>query len=158
MTLTQIRQQLCIRHNTVASIWKEEFGQQAFDDRKRVWYRNSKLGDNNPMKGKYRKLHPKWINSERISNRKGYYRIKAPDWYEGPMDDNRYADEHVVTYCASRNLSKVPEGFVIHHLDMVKTNNDPANLVMLTNSDHLLLHAWINRTIVQRLSRMGVEE
>ena len=152
-TLTEIRKQVGIRYNTVKDIWLSEFGEQAVAERKRLKYRLSKLGNNNPMKGKYKRTHPKWKDSDRVSDRKGYSRIRAPDWYTGKTWQG-YVDEHILNYCVSRNLTEIPEGFVVHHLDMVKKNNDPSNLIMLTNADHMLLHAWINRAIVQRLSRL----
>lgn len=154
-TLTEIRKQAGIRYSTVKDIWVEEFGEAAVRDRKRRCYRLSKLGRNNPMKGKYGKAHPKWLDSDRISDRKGYSRVRAPDWYDGGSWEG-YVDEHVLNYCVSRSITRVPEGFCVHHLDMDKKNNAPSNLIMLTNADHRLLHAWINEAIVQRLSRKGV--
>lgn len=152
-TLTQLRKEIGIRYNTIADIWKAHYGEEAFKERKRNRYRKSKLGANNPMKGKYKKLHPGWIDSDRISTRKGYIRIRAPEWYKGKQWGG-YVDEHSAVYCKSRGLDKIPEGFVVHHLNMVKDDNSPENLIILTNSDHLLLHAWINRAIVQRLSKL----
>jgi hypothetical protein len=152
-TLTQITRKAGIRYNTVKDIWEEVYGAEAVKDRKRLRYRASKLGANNPMKGRYKKLHPNWLDAERVSDRKGYYRVRAPDWYTGRVWQG-YVDEHVIAYCKSRGITEVPSGFVVHHLDMDKKNNEPSNLVMLTNSDHLLLHAWINRAIVQRLSKL----
>ena len=150
-TLTQIRKRVGIRYGTLAELWKSHYGVEAFEERRRIRYRNSKLAEKNPMRGRVKELHPGWLSGESISSRKGYIRVKAPDWYEG-VTDGRYVDEHVVVYCASRGFSKVPSGFCIHHLDMSKTNNDPKNLIMLTNADHRLLHAWIDRAVVQRLS------
>lgn len=159
-TLTQIRKEVGIRYNIIADLWKQEYGEEAFNERKRLRYRQSKLKDNNPMKGKYKREHHNYKDTDRISSRKGYSRVRAPEWYEGSTWMG-YVDEHVIVYCETRDLKKLPEGFVVHHLDMVKTNNSPDNLVMLTNSDHRLLHAWIDRVsraVVQRLSGNGVEE
>jgi len=152
-TLTEIRNEAGIRYNTVKAIWIEEFGEQAFIERKRLCYRKSKLGANNPMKGKYGRLNPTWKDSDRMSDRKGYSRVRAPSWYTGRIWQG-YVDEHVVNYCLSHKITELPPGFCVHHLDMDKKNNDPSNLIMLTNSDHLKLHAWINRAIVQRLSKL----
>lgn len=153
LTLDQVRKLLKVRHNTIVSIWKEEFGDLAFAERKRLKYRNSKLGAKNPMKGKVKSLHPNWISGERISDRKGYVRVRKPDWYTGSSPDG-YVDEHVINYCASRGLTEIPNGMCVHHLDMNKQNNDPKNLIALSNADHRLLHAWIDRVIVQRLSNL----
>lgn len=152
-TLTSIRKRVGIRYKTVRDIWVSEFGETAVNDRKRRCYRASKLGTKNPMKGKYKRASPVWKENDIISDRKGYVRVRAPDWYTGKVTGG-YVDEHVLVYCKTRGLQKIPDGFVVHHLDMDKKNNTPSNLVILTNSDHLLLHAWITRAIVQRLSVM----
>ena len=34
----------------------------------------------------------------------------------------------------------IPDGYVIHHIDRVKNNNDIKNLQMMTQSDHIKLH------------------
>jgi hypothetical protein len=39
------------------------------------------------------------------------------------------------------NNRKVPKGYVVHHKDEDKTNNDPANLECITDSNHKILHS-----------------
>jgi len=36
--------------------------------------------------------------------------------------------------------NKLADGFDVHHLDGVKTNNDPGNLVLIDHLDHMKLH------------------
>lgn len=144
-TLTVIRKRVGVRYNTIADVWKEEFGEQAFKDRKRIRYRESKLGTNNPMKGKVGKDTYLYKGDDWKTDRKGYIRVRAPAWYEGKQWGS-YADEHVIVYCQSRELTKLPEGFVVHHLDFDKKNNSPKNLIMLSNADHSLLHRWLERS------------
>lgn len=38
------------------------------------------------------------------------------------------------------NINKIPNGFCVHHRDCNVDNNDPINLVVLSNSDHRWLH------------------
>lgn len=38
------------------------------------------------------------------------------------------------------NQCKIPEGYVVHHKDHNKENNDPSNLVIMTNKDHAIHH------------------
>lgn len=144
LSLAEVRKVSACRHGTIVRLWTRTFGEAAVAERKRINYRNSKLGDKNPMKGSLLDKHPNWINSDRISDTRGYVRVRAPDWYKGTVDLSGYAREHVIVYCYSRGITEVPKGFVVHHLDMDKQNNDPRNLVMLTIGDHSILHSWIN--------------
>lgn len=158
-TLTELRKEIGMRVNTISDLWKAHYGDVAYNERKRIRYRRSKLADNNPMKGKYRENSPKYIHGNRISDSSGRPRVRAPEWYEGAAHDG-YVFEHTLVYCGSRGLTKIPEGHDVHHLDMDKQNNDPSNLILLTHSDHSLLHKWITKfeaAIVQRLSGNGVE-
>lgn len=157
LTLTDVRKQTKVRYGTIRELWVEAFGEVAVKERKRLRYRNSKMGDNNPMKGRSLSKHPRWLSDEsKLSDNRGYVRVRKQDWYTGRCDGQGYVSEHVQVYCESRGLTKVEDGFVIHHLDMDKKNNDPKNLIMLSNLDHIMLHSWITRVVVQRLSREGV--
>lgn len=42
---------------------------------------------------------------------------------------------------------KKPKGYVIHHIDEDKSNNDISNLKMMTISEHAKLHNEIKRRI-----------
>jgi hypothetical protein len=46
-------------------------------------------------------------------------------------------EEHIGRY--------LKPGEVVHHIDGDKTNNDISNLMLLTNSDHMKLHAILRR-------------
>jgi DNA-binding transcriptional regulator YiaG len=48
--------------------------------------------------------------------------------------------------------ARVRDGFDIHHLDGDKTNNHPANLVMIENADHFMVHNGSRKTV--RMSRL----
>lgn len=104
--------------------------------RKRDNYRKSKLGDKNPMKGKFGHEHHNFVG--RASDHKGYYTIVRPDWWTGP--NKRRVFEHHVTYCLAHGLTELPKGYVIHHIDHDPGNNDPSNLMLLTPSEHTKLH------------------
>ena len=49
-----------------------------------------------------------------------------------------YEPLHRVMY--TKYNKKIPQGYVIHHLDGDKTNNNPSNLIALTPNDHSRLH------------------
>ena len=60
-------------------------------------------------------------------NEKGYYTLF-----------HTYEPLHRVVYTKYNN--KIPQGYVIHHLDGDKTNYSPSNLIALTPNDHSRLH------------------
>ncbi|MBU4308825.1 MAG: HNH endonuclease, partial [Nanoarchaeota archaeon] len=45
---------------------------------------------------------------------------------------------------------KIPEGFVIHHMDEDKTNNKKSNLIIIHKNDHWRLHRWKKILIAER--------
>ncbi len=54
-------------------------------------------------------------------------------------DGNGYVFAHIVAY-EKHTGTNVPDGYVVHHLNGIKTDNSPQNLVMLTRGDHTVLH------------------
>ena len=68
-------------------------------------------------------------------NDAGYWLVNAPDWYEGSPGNKvtRRVKEHILVYCEAHNLSKIPKGQHVQHIDGNKTNNDITNLQLLTN-------------------------
>lgn len=105
-------------------------------ERKRDNYRKSKLGDRNPMKGKYAEKHHNFIG--RSSDHKGYYTLPRPVWWTGP-NKNRVFEHHVV-YALAHGLTEIPAGMHIHHIDHDPGNNAPENLEMLTPTEHRAKH------------------
>ncbi|EKO5039092.1 HNH endonuclease [Escherichia coli] len=49
---------------------------------------------------------------------------------------------HQAVWMLSNNQS-IPEGFVIHHLDLDFTNNAPENLILLSKRAHQFYHCYI---------------
>ena len=54
------------------------------------------------------------------------------------------------------SFGSIPEGFSIHHLDGNKENNLPANLIMLSKSNHHKLH--MNKTKHPRWNHGLIDE
>lgn len=56
--------------------------------------------------------------------------------------------EHHYVWCSQpKNLSYIPKGFCIHHLDGNRINNIPKNLVLMSIGGHTKLHGTINKLI-----------
>ena len=153
-TLDEISRQSKLLHYKVQYVLDKHYTKEEQAKRKSKLYRNSKLGDKNPMSGKTGELHPNYKGE--VSDGKGYLMMLKPDWYEG-RKGTKHVFVHTIVMCEALGLKKLPEGFTIHHIDGNKMNNDINNLALITNSGHLKLHGIQNRLCkVQRLSRSGV--
>lgn len=64
-------------------------------------------------------------------NKKGYLIINT-NWCHGRI--------HQIVYCLFNNLSKVPRGYVVHHIDKNKHNNALYNLKLVTYKEHADIH------------------
>lgn len=64
-----------------------------------------------------------------------YRRDKHTGYYLNAKTHKRL---HVAVY--ENEVGAIPEGYHVHHIDFNKDNNDPSNLVALTNSEHETLH------------------
>lgn len=71
---------------------------------------------------------------------RGYVFLHIP---EHPHASRRgYVQEHIVIVVAARGGVPLPTGAAVHHVNGVKTDNRPENLVVCNdNSYHMLLHA-----------------
>lgn len=74
----------------------------------------------------------------------GYYTIAKPEWWSCDINSKRVYYHHYV-FCRAVGLFRVPEGFVVHHIDGNKTNNALINLALLTHKAHKRLHDRENR-------------
>lgn len=137
---------------TIKKIWLTNYHEGQLKARTSRLCRLHKLGDKNPMKGKFGMQHHNAVEKSVDSN--GYILVFAPDWYSGQRYDGKIF-EHILVYCEHNGYAFLPKGMVVHHLDCNKQNNHPDNLVLVSIQDHRRIHAWLNK--VQRLSREGVE-
>ena len=111
--------------------------------RKQRSYQLSKTGDKNPMKRKYKEQHPNY--KERVSDGHGYWMVLRPEWYTGRIGCN-HVFEHSVVMCKALGLTEIPAGFVIHHIDGDKHNNNIGNLALMTNAAHSKLHQQLRKS------------
>lgn len=59
-----------------------------------------------------------------------------------PKGNRVYVHQRV--WCEANGKTKVPDGYVIHHIDEDKFNNHPDNLVCLTRREHAQIHCVSN--------------
>ena len=116
-------------HTTVQEVWRTHFGREACHERQVAFMRERRGEKHHAWKGGVSQLSS------------GYKLIQAPDWYEGYKDPRGRAPEHIVKYCEYNGLTKVPEGFHVHHRNEDKTDNSKDNLVAQSNSEHASSHA-----------------
>ena len=126
---------------TIKRLLLTVFSEQELKERERRIKSKQKLL-NNPMRGKCGLLHHN--AKERTICSSGYIEVFAPDWYTGNTDGNKVY-EHIVVYCSNNNLTELPPGHVIHHIDLSKDNNTPNNLCMMSIGCHVQFHRALNK-------------
>lgn len=141
---------------TIRKVWLTKYTKADIDERFRRLCRLRKIGDKNPMRGKFRARHHR--HNPIQYHVQGYRAIAAPRWYEGPTYKSGMALEHIIVACEKYRIRKLPKLCVVHHKDEDKLNNHPDNLEIMTRAQHMAHHGWIRRRKkVQRLSRKGVQ-
>lgn len=98
----------------------------------------AKLGSKNHMQGKTKDKHPASKTNCIVC---GYDTVWAPDWWTGTYPKNNRVYTHQLNWCLANNQTGVPAGFIIHHKDHNKLNNDASNLELMTRSTHMTYHA-----------------
>jgi hypothetical protein len=84
---------------------------------------------------------PNWKGDRHIQSN-GYVSVWCPEHPNVHKDGRIYEHQLVMEEHIGRYLKP---GEVVHHIDGDKTNNDISNLMLLTNSDHMKLHAILRR-------------
>lgn len=77
--------------------------------------------------------NPAWNGGK--SKRKGYTIIKT---------SKGYVMEHHLVWLQANQSDKIPRGFVIHHKDGSRYNNNLSNLKLMSNGEHTRLHNNLN--------------
>lgn len=150
-SMNDICKELKLENYVVQDILNSEFSEEYRNMRKSRIYRQSKLGDKNPMKKLTGDKHPNWIGGI-VGDGQGYLMVKKPEWYTGRKGSD-YVFYHSVIMCEACGLTEIPKGFVIHHIDRNPKNNDIDNLALVTVSGHSKIHSIENNLCkVQRLS------
>ena len=142
LTLHNIANRLGCSAKKVRNVWSR-YSKKYRSTRKAKCYRNSKLGDNNPMTGKNGADHHNYIGL--VGDSKGYLLVLKPEWYTGRKNSKHIFQHHEVV-CKNLNITEIVKGYVVHHCDHNPHNNDFNNLVLLTMSDHTALHQYLGRS------------
>lgn len=152
--LQDICKECKLEYYQLQHILNAHFTQEQQDRRKSKLYRVSKLGQNNPMKGRKGSSHHNYKGV--VSDGNGYLQCLKPDWYTGRKGSD-YVFVHHIVICEALGITEIPKGFVVHHIDGDKHNNDISNLALMLMSGHSKLHSvQKNLCKVQRLSDNGV--
>jgi len=94
--------------------------------------------------------NPHWKGG-RSKQPSGYILILAPNH---PKAHNNYVREHVIVWEQAHGKT-VPEGWIIHHLNGIKDDNRPRNLVAMPKGKHsFALHL---EALKQRIRELEVE-
>lgn len=125
-------------YKVIRPIWLAKFGECGLKERCSRLNRLHKVGAKNPMFGRSGKLHHAF--KEIKYDVSGYSLVLAPATWVGKFHRGMCILEHIAVYCKHHNMNELPRGYIIHHIDGCKTNNDISNLIMLTISDHMKLH------------------
>jgi len=75
----------------------------------------------------------------------GYKCVYRPDYHKAMISDNwsGWVYEHIFVF--EQYCRPLLNGETVHHLDGNKFNNDPRNLLALSNDQHSKLHKWIKQ-------------
>ena len=76
--------------------------------------------------------HPRWKGG-RINAPEGYIYVVAPN--HPRAHKSNYVMEHIIIWERFHNKS-LPQGWIIHHLNGLKSDNRPENLVALPDTRH----------------------
>ena len=155
MTLVEIRRMFNIpqyQFNDFKVLLISEYGLDFYNDRYKKQLSITKLNKRNPMYGKIGNNHPNYKGL--VEDGHGYYMILKPDWYTGRKGCKHIFYHHYVM-CQYLGITEIPDGFVVHHIDLNPKNNDINNFQLMTIQAHNQLHAKLRKC---RDYPKGVEE
>ena len=90
----------------------------------------------------------RFINGYKLVYKPGHPKAMTSENWNG------WLYEHIYIYEELTGIS-IPEGFTVHHIDCDRSNNSRGNLVMMTESDHNILHSHMNRAFEDESLKMN---
>lgn len=119
--------------------------------------KKNKIPWNKGLKGRihdkqFKKGHIPWIKGKKWSkeSKQKMREVRKRWWEKQERKDNKYRymvyNEKFIkrshyNYCIANGLTPIPYGCCIHHKDLNKSNDNPDNLILLTNE----YHSWAHR-------------
>lgn len=107
-----------------------------------------------PLKGEQ---HPKWKGGRIKSN--GYVKVYQPD-YRGRGKEGNYVAEHIFIW-QQYHGKELPKGWIVHHLNSIRDDNRPENLVALPirrhNETHLGASVALSEQRIKRIRQLEAE-
>lgn len=85
--------------------------------------------------------NPNWRGGRRLK-KSGYVEVYCPDHPNANKRKCVYEHQLVMEKVIGRYIKT---GEVVHHIDGNKSNNDPKNLMLLTNEEHVRLHSKLRK-------------
>lgn len=140
LTINQIAEQIDWPPGRAGKWIKRHYSSEYRKQRKSTCYRNSKLGDKNPMFGLRGDETHNYVGD--VSDHKGYLMRVKPEWFTSRKGSHHVFSHHIVV-CECLNITGIPKGWIVHHCDFNPHNNDFGNLVLLTMGDHSRLHRYL---------------
>lgn len=92
-----------------------------------------------------------WRGGKGIDS-EGYVRVHRPE--HPRAEKNGYVREHILVW-EQYHQRKVPKGYVIHHLNGIKVDNRPENLVAMPKGKHMVVHN--NEPYKKRIRQLEIE-
>ena len=114
------------------------FSKDEIAERTRKSWSRAKTEGNNAQRGCQGVDCAHW-KGEEVEDGKGYVMVIKPTWYTG-RKGSKYVFKHQVVLCEALGLAEMPKGFVVHHVDGDKRNNNLNNLALMTAGAHTKLH------------------
>lgn len=154
-TMSDICKETKLEYCILQSILRKYFTEEEMKKRKSRIYRQSKLGSKNPQYNiKTPRLSDESIEevdgTDRVPTGDGWYiEVKKPSWYTGRAKSGTVF-EHTVVMCQALGLTELPKGYVVHHIDRNRHNNNINNLALMSLSAHSRLHILERKMILMQ--------
>lgn len=150
LTMEEIASSVGATRKQIHGLAHDNFSEDYLQGRKRGNYRESKIGDKNPMKGKTGEDHHNYVGE--VEDGRGYLMVIKPEWYTG-RPGSKHVFQHSVVFCENVGLTEIPPGFCVHHVDGDRKNNNINNLALLRRDAHQRLHHRERATTISKESK-----
>src|SRR5512139_2458382 len=111
LTCVEVAAAFGVSHTTVQNVWLTVYSKDDLKQRRSRLMKRYKGENHHAYAGGITHLAS------------GYKLVQAPPWYEGYRDKRGRALEHLVKYCEYHELTRIPDGFHVHHRNEDKTDS-----------------------------------